>query len=116
MDIAQEMLITFNYDPDVFKKFITGVESWVYGYVIETKVPIITIEAFRRAMTGKSTSSLDKCEGFNHCHKVQRSIRSTALKLYAHCAKHDNVPDHTSMLVSEFLAKNKTLIASELPY
>ena len=40
MDIAQEMLTTlttFNNDPDLLKKIITGNELWVYGYDIETK-------------------------------------------------------------------------------
>ena len=30
------MLTTFNDDPDLFKKIITGDESLVYGYDIET--------------------------------------------------------------------------------
>ena len=29
MDIAQEMLMTFNYDPDLHKNFITRNELWV---------------------------------------------------------------------------------------
>ena len=37
MYIAQEMLMKYNDDPDVLKKVITGDESWVYGYDIETK-------------------------------------------------------------------------------
>ena len=37
VDIVQEMLTTFNSDPDLVKKVITGYESWVYGYDIETK-------------------------------------------------------------------------------
>ena len=37
MDIAEEMLSTFNGDPDLLKKIITVNESWVYGYDIETK-------------------------------------------------------------------------------
>ena len=37
MDIPQEMLTTFNDDPDLLKKVITGDESWVYAYDIETK-------------------------------------------------------------------------------
>ena len=37
MDISQEMLTTFNDNPDLLKKVITGGESWVYGYDIETK-------------------------------------------------------------------------------
>ena len=38
MDIAQEILTKFNDDSDLFKKFITGDESWVYGYDIEAKL------------------------------------------------------------------------------
>ena len=36
MDIAQEMSTTFNDDPDLLKKIITGDESWVYAYDIES--------------------------------------------------------------------------------
>ena len=37
MDIPQEMLVAFNDNSDLFKKVITGDETWVYGYDIETK-------------------------------------------------------------------------------
>ena len=37
MDIAQEMLTTFNDVPNLLKKVITGDESWVYGYDIDAK-------------------------------------------------------------------------------
>ena len=37
MTIAQEMLNDVNDDPDLLKKVITGNESWVYGYDVETK-------------------------------------------------------------------------------
>ena len=40
MDIAQKMLTTFNDDPDLLKKGITGDESWVYGYDIETRTQV----------------------------------------------------------------------------
>ena len=33
------MLTTFKYDSVLIKKVITGDESWVYGYDIETKIP-----------------------------------------------------------------------------
>ena len=36
MDIAQEMLATFNEDSDLLKRVITGDESLVYGYEIRT--------------------------------------------------------------------------------
>ena len=35
--IAQEMLNDVNDDPDLLKMVITGDESWVYGYDVETK-------------------------------------------------------------------------------
>ena len=38
MDIAQNMLTTFNDDPDLPRKVITGHETWVYDYDIEAKV------------------------------------------------------------------------------
>ena len=37
MDSAQEMLAMFNNNSDLFKKVITGGESWLYGYDIEIK-------------------------------------------------------------------------------
>ena len=37
LDIPQEMLTTFNDDPNLFKTVITGNESWVYDYDIKTK-------------------------------------------------------------------------------
>ena len=37
MDNAQEILTTFNDDPDLLKELITGDESWKYGYDIESK-------------------------------------------------------------------------------
>ena len=37
MTIAQEMLNHVNDDPDLLRKVITGDESWVYGYDVETK-------------------------------------------------------------------------------
>ena len=40
MNIAQEMLTMFNDDSDLLKKVITGDESWVYGYDIETKTQL----------------------------------------------------------------------------
>ena len=64
MNIAQEMLMTFNDNPDLLKKFITHDESCLYGYDIETKAQIIAMEAARRA---KSTSNSVKYEGFAYC-------------------------------------------------
>ena len=37
MSIAQELLNDVNDDPDLLKRVITGDETWVYGYDVETK-------------------------------------------------------------------------------
>ena len=37
MDTPQEMLTTFNGDPDLLKMIGTSNELWAYGYDIETK-------------------------------------------------------------------------------
>lgn len=37
MDIAQELLNEVNDDPELLKRVITGDETWVYGYDVETK-------------------------------------------------------------------------------
>ena len=37
MNIDQGMLPTFNDEPDLHKEVITGDESWVYDYDIESK-------------------------------------------------------------------------------
>ena len=69
----------------------------------------------------------------NSWYKVVRSIRNNTLKLCIDCVKqfqkrtelwknqswilnHDNAPAHTSVFVSEFLAKNKTVIMPQPPY
>ena len=38
MNIAQELLNEVNDDLELIKRVITGDETWVYGYDIETKV------------------------------------------------------------------------------
>ncbi|XP_046975163.1 protein GVQW3-like [Vanessa cardui] len=37
ISIAQELLNDVNNDPDLLKRVITGDETWVYGYDVETK-------------------------------------------------------------------------------
>ena len=47
MDIDQEMLTRFNYDPDLLKMVIIGNESWVCGHDTKTKIQLlrfVTIE------------------------------------------------------------------------
>ena len=44
MDIVQDMLTTFNDDPDLHKEVFTGDETWTYGYDIETKAQLFQLK------------------------------------------------------------------------
>ena len=52
INIAEAILTTFNGDPDFLEKVITGDESWVYDYDIDS--PIITMVASRRNKSEKA--------------------------------------------------------------
>ena len=137
MDIAREMLTTFNGGPNLFKKVTTGDELQVYGYVIETKAQSSQCkrpEESRPKIARQVRSNVKvlltvffDCNGVMNFCKV---IRSTTWKFCADCAKQFvknsqnqiqnfalyNSPAHTSMLAREFLAKIKTVIIPPLPY
>ena len=87
--------------------------------------PIIPMEASRRVKIETGTSSWVKCEGSAHCFlhptvnkeyylevmrwllEVIRQKRTEFWKNQSWILRHDNAPAHTSILVREFLAKNK---------
>ena len=97
MDIAQEMLMTFNDDSYLLKKVITGDGSHRYM--------AMTLKSKSNNSKGSVQQSQDRkkhvqgrfCTQFssiaialcirNSCHKIVRSIRNTTLKLWADCAK-----------------------------
>ena len=129
MDIAQEMFMTFNDDPDLLKKVITGDEScaWLWLW---NQSPIIPMEASKGVKTENGTSSSVKWnEGFADCFlRLQRSgaSRNTTLKLctdYAkqfvrnaqNCWKTSSLA-HILPHLYEFFIKNKTVIMSESLY
>ncbi|UYV84074.1 hypothetical protein LAZ67_X001101 [Cordylochernes scorpioides] len=64
MNIANEMLDSVRDDPNLLQRVITGDEAWVYGYDVETKAPIISMEAAARTKTEKSAPSSVECESF----------------------------------------------------
>ena len=41
MNIAKELLNSVRNDPNLFQRVITGDESWIYGYDLETKAQSI---------------------------------------------------------------------------
>ena len=64
IDIAQEMLTTFNDDSDVLNRITTGDESWMYSYYIETKAQSSQWKCPEEPRPERRTSSSVKCESF----------------------------------------------------
>lgn len=147
MDIAQELLNIVNDDPDFLKKVITGDESWVYGYDIETKAQSSQWKRPEEPRPKKARQVRSNvkvlltvffdCNGVVHheflpqgrtvnkeyylevMRRLREAIRQKRTELWkkqSWILHHDNAPAHTSMLVREFLAKNKTVIMPQPPY
>ena len=89
----QESLTTFDDDPHLLKEIITGDESWVYSYGIETKAqssqwkrpeePILKKhfkfnQMWRYCLLFSSYAMT--CCIRNFCHKVVRLVRNTTLR------------------------------------
>ena len=141
MDIVQEMLTKFNDCPELGKIWCRIMGVWLSHW---NQSPIIPMEVSRRANTEKSTSSSIKYEGFTHCFlrlqwreflpqgrtvnkeyylevmsRLCEIIRQKRIELWINqtwTLHHDNAQGHTSMLVREFLTKNKTVIMPQPPY
>ena len=68
MDIAQEILATFNDDPDLFKMIITGDQSYVYAYDIESKAQSSQLKSPEKPRPKKEHQVRQiRCEGFPRC-------------------------------------------------
>ena len=100
MDIAQKMLSLYNDDPDLLKKVITGDELWVYGCDIETKPNHSKRSVQRSQERKKDKSKQEMLTTFND--------NPDLLKKF--------ITGGELMLVREFLAKNETVIMSQIPY
>ena len=139
------MLTRFNDDPDLLKKVISADESWVYGYDFETKDQSIQWKRREERRPKKARQVGQMCRFyilFSCCNGVvhheflpQRrmvnkeyylEVKSRLRKaIHQKCTKfwknqswilhHNNASAHTSMIVPEFLAKNKTVIMLQPP-
>ena len=107
------MLTMFNDNPDLLKKVIIGDESWVYGYEIESKAQSFQWKSPFWSQDRKNTSNSVICEGYLRLQWRGASWIQKRTELWKNQSwnlRHDNAPVHTSMIVHEFSAKNKTLI------
>ncbi|UYV75390.1 hypothetical protein LAZ67_13000104 [Cordylochernes scorpioides] len=133
MSIANEMLDSVRDDPNLLQRVITGDESWVYGYDVETKAQssqwkllheprpkkarqvrgVVHHEFLPQGRTVNKEYYLQvMC---NLCEAI-RQKRPDLWKNKNRLLHHDNAPAHTSLLVRKFLAKNNTLMMPQPPY
>ena len=81
MDISQEMFTTFKDDPDLLKKVITGNESWVFGYDIETKAQSFQSKLPEKLRPNTSTTD-DNIETKNEMILNNRRMRLLIMFVY----------------------------------
>ena len=65
--VSHELFDRSNADENILKNVITGDETWVYGYDVETKVQSSQWLGKLSPRPKKSTSESLKCEGDVHC-------------------------------------------------
>ncbi|UYV81057.1 hypothetical protein LAZ67_19002676 [Cordylochernes scorpioides] len=90
-----DMLEMTRTDPEWKDKIITGYETWVYGYDLETK----------------HQSAEWRCQGKRFEKKRPEKWTNGGWILH-----HDNARPHTAHLMTSFLAKNGTQILLQPPY
>ena len=131
MGIAQEI-------SDLLKKIITFEETWVYGYDIKTKIQSSHCNRSEEPRSKKHVK-FDQmwrfclmvffdCNGVVHHEFLPQGILSWSYEPTAQSnsletdnivekqIKFNNAPAHTSILLSEFLNRNITVIMPQLPY
>ena len=105
-------------DSDLLKNSINNGESWVYGYDFETKVQSFQWKCAEEPRPQKPSQVRLNVKVlltvFFDCNWIVRRLceainqkRTELWKNQSWILRHDNAPAHTSILVLEFLAKNK---------
>ena len=134
MDIAQEMLKTFNDKLDLLKKVITASELWVYGYDIAIKAQsshwkrpeeprlkklhqvrsnvkvLFTVFFDCNGMVHHEFLPLDRTVNKEYCHGVMCRLREAICQKRTELWKNQSwilQHDNSSMLVQEFLVRKQ---------
>jgi hypothetical protein len=146
LEVAQDMLECSNRDPEFLKTVMTGDETWVYGYDLETKVQSSTVEAFFIPKAQKSTTGVKQSQGAavffdyrgivhhsyapegqtineEYCLEVIRHLRNAVRRkrpdLWASRnwqLHHDSARAHSSHLIESFLSKYSIPVVRQTPY
>ena len=146
VNISQEQLDRVSVDENFLKTIVTGDETWVYGYDVETKAQSSQWVGQgsprpKKARMSRSNMKLMLVffywQGIIHHELVPRgqtvkkefyvtvlkrlreSVRRKRPQLWTNQSwvlHHDNAPAHSSFLVHNFLAKNETTVVPQPSY
>lgn len=138
--VSRELLDRSNDDENFLKNVITGGETWVYDYDIETKVQssprpkkarqsrsnikimlivffdwkgIVHQEFVPRGQTVNKEFYLTVMQRLREAVRKKRSEAWVSNSWMLH---HDNAPAQASFLINEFLAKHATTVVPQPPY
>lgn len=136
--IAEQMLADVADDPDLLKRVITGDETWIYGYDVETKAQSSQWKFSEEPRPKKARLNVKVLltvffdyNGIVH-HEFLPSGRTVNKEYYLQVLRnlreairrkrpelwrgnswtlhHDNAPAHTTLLIQQFLAKHSTVV------
>jgi transposase len=146
LEVARDMLVCANGDPEFLKTVITGDETWVYRYDQETKVQsqwkhsssprpkkaqwvrskvkvLLTVFFDYHGIVYHSYApagqTINKEYYLEVIHHLRDAARCKRLDLWASRnwqLHHDNAPAHSSHLIQSFLAKHGIPVVRQTPY
>ena len=147
VEVAEEMLANVTDHPTFIKRVITGDETWVYEYDVETAQQSSEWRAKNEPKPKKPRQSRSKIKtmlivffdyrGVVHhefvpegqtvnkeyylavLRRLREAIRRKRPDLWADNSwifHHDNAPSHSSLIVTEFLAKHEIKVIAQPPY
>ncbi|XP_031639223.1 histone-lysine N-methyltransferase SETMAR-like [Contarinia nasturtii] len=113
--VAKEMLGNVSEDPNFIKRIITGDETWIYEYDVETSQQS-SVESESVADEGQTVKKEYYLAGLKRLREKIRLKRRELWTENSWILHHDNAPSHTALVVCEFLAKNQTKVIAQAPY
>jgi len=146
VNISQELLDRVSVDENVLKTIVTGDETWVYGYDVETKAQSsqwVGQGSLRPKKTRMSRPNMNVMLVFFHWQgiihhefvprgqtvnkefyvavlkRLREAVRWKRPQLWTNQSwvlHHDNAPAYSSFFVRNFLAKNETTLVPQPPY
>ncbi|XP_026828642.1 uncharacterized protein LOC105286551 [Ooceraea biroi] len=136
-ELCQQNLLAVEEDPGLLQRVITGDESWIYGYDIETKAQSSQWCFKGERRPKKIRQSRSNVKGIVHheflpygstvtkeyyqevLRRLRENVRRKRPELWKNNSwvlHHDNAPAHTSLLIANFLQKYSITVLPQAPY